>query len=163
LLDVLIHAFVECPSFLGFAYYLARESRLIAQQKRAGGLPPFDPSIAFVYWPVPVSAAVCGLPPPLSATLSVPLRVPVAVGLNFMLTVQFAPPAIELPHVFPDIRKSPGLVPAMENPVNVTVDVPALCTVIDFAALVVPTAMVPKFSEVGEREIAVPTPLRATV
>ena len=51
----------------------------------------------------------------------------------------------------------------MENPVNVTVDVPALCTVIDFAALVVPTATAPKFSEVGEREIAVPTPLRATV
>ena len=108
-------------------------------------------------------AAVCGLPPPLSATLSVPLRVPVAVGLNRMLTVQLAPPAIELPHVFPEIRKSPGLVPAMENPVNVTVDAPALCTVIDLAALVVPTATVPKFSEVGEREIAVPTPLRATV
>jgi hypothetical protein len=80
-----------------------------------------------------------------------------------MLTAQLAPPAIELPHVFPEVRKSPGLVPAIENPVNVTVDVPALCTVIDFAALVVPTATVPKFSEVGEREIAVPTPLRATV
>ena len=80
-----------------------------------------------------------------------------------MLTVQLAPPAIELPHVFPEIRKSPGLVPAMENPVNVTVDVPALCTVIDLAALVVPTATVPKFSEVGAREMAVPTPLRATV
>lgn len=83
--------------------------------------------------------------------------------MNFMLTVQLAPPAIELPHVFPEIRKSPGLVPAIENPVNVTVDVPALRTVIDLAALVVPTPIVPKFSEVGEREIAVPTPLRATV
>jgi hypothetical protein len=80
-----------------------------------------------------------------------------------MLTVQLAPPAIELPHVFPEIRKSPGFVPAMENPVNVTIDVPALCTVIDLAALVVPTVTVPKFSDVGEREIAVPTPLKATV
>src|SRR5690349_977028 len=90
-------------------------------KKRAGCLPPLRSAIAFVYWPVPVRAAVCGLPPPLSATLSVALRVPVAVGLNCMLTVQLAPPAIELPHVFPEIRKSPGLVPAMENPVNATV------------------------------------------
>ena len=108
-------------------------------------------------------AAVCGLPPPLSPTLSVALRVPVAVGLNCTLTVQLAPPAIELPHVFPEIRKSAGLVPAIENPVNVTADAPVLSTVIDLAALVVPTVTVPKFSEVGEREIAVPIPLRATI
>jgi hypothetical protein len=80
-----------------------------------------------------------------------------------MLTVQLAPPARELPHAFPEIRKSPGFVPAIENPVNVTFDAPALCTVIDLAALVVPTVTAPKFSELGEREIAVPTPLRATI
>lgn len=56
------------------------------------------------YCPTPVSDAVCGLPPPLSATLSMPLRVPVAVGLNCKLTVQLPPPASEVPQVFPESR-----------------------------------------------------------
>jgi hypothetical protein len=56
------------------------------------------------YCPTPVSDAVCGLPPPLSATLSMPLRVPVAVGLNCKVTVQLPPPASEVPQVFPESR-----------------------------------------------------------
>jgi hypothetical protein len=55
------------------------------------------------YCPTPVSDAVCGLPPPLSATLRIALRVPVAVGLNRTLTVQTPPPASELPQVLPEI------------------------------------------------------------
>lgn len=49
------------------------------------------------YCPVPVSGAVCGLPPPLSATLRVALRAPVAVGLKATLTAQLALPAIVAP------------------------------------------------------------------
>ena len=36
----------------------------------------------------------------LSVTVSVPLRVPVTVGVNVMLILQFAPAPRELPHVF---------------------------------------------------------------
>ena len=40
--------------------------------------------------PVPVSATVCGLPVALSAMLNVPLRVPVALGVNATLMSQLA-------------------------------------------------------------------------
>jgi hypothetical protein len=43
--------------------------------------------------PVPVSVAVCGLLASLSATLSVAVTAPVAVGLNVTLIVQLAPAA----------------------------------------------------------------------
>ena len=56
------------------------------------------------YCPTPVSDALCGLPPPLSATRTIALRVPVAVGLNRKLTVQLPPPASEVPQVFPETR-----------------------------------------------------------
>ena len=38
--------------------------------------------------PVPVREAVCGLFAALSVMVSVPLRVPLAVGVNVILTVQ---------------------------------------------------------------------------
>ena len=38
--------------------------------------------------PVPVSATVCGLPVPLLVSVSVPVRVPVAVGLKMTEIVQ---------------------------------------------------------------------------
>src|SRR5947208_17136027 len=41
--------------------------------------------------PVPRSATVCGLPSPLSLTLSVPLRRPRAVGVNVTEIVQLLP------------------------------------------------------------------------
>src|SRR5207253_11305756 len=40
--------------------------------------------------PVPLRATLCGLPAALSATLRVPLRAPVAVGLNVTLMAQLA-------------------------------------------------------------------------
>src|SRR6266571_268662 len=40
--------------------------------------------------PVPLKLAVCGLPAALSATLRVPLRAPVAVGVNVTLMAQLA-------------------------------------------------------------------------
>jgi len=41
--------------------------------------------------PVPRSATVCGLPAPVSLTLSVPLRRPRAVGVNVTEIVQLLP------------------------------------------------------------------------
>ena len=43
--------------------------------------------------PVPVRFAVCGLLLALSVTVKVPLRVPVAVGVNVTLIAQLAPAA----------------------------------------------------------------------
>ena len=60
--------------------------------------------------PVPVRLAVCGLSVASSATVSVPLRVPVAVGANVTLIVQLDPaPRLE-PQLFV-CPKSPLLAP----------------------------------------------------
>src|SRR6476660_8179954 len=52
-----------------------------------------------VYDPVPVRLTFCGLPPPLSVMFSVPVRVPVAEGVNVTVMVQLAPPARLVPQV----------------------------------------------------------------
>jgi hypothetical protein len=52
----------------------------------------------FVVVPVPVSVAVCGLLASLSATPSVAVTGPVAVGVNVTLIVQVAPTASVEPH-----------------------------------------------------------------
>jgi hypothetical protein len=49
--------------------------------------------------PVPVRLTVCGLPAALSVTVIVPGWLPVAVGVNVTLIVQFAPAATEVPQV----------------------------------------------------------------
>jgi hypothetical protein len=49
--------------------------------------------------PEPERATVCRLALALSATLSVPERLPAAVGVNFTLMVQLALPASELPQL----------------------------------------------------------------
>lgn len=49
--------------------------------------------------PVPVKVTVCGLLLALSVMTTVPERVPVAVGVNTTLMVQFAPAATEVPQV----------------------------------------------------------------
>ena len=80
--------------------------------------------------PVPVRFAVCGLSPPLLATLSLALRCPPTVGLKTTFTVQLAPLAIVEPHVLPEKAKSPGFVPAIEKPAKVTVPLLTLVMVI---------------------------------
>ncbi len=50
--------------------------------------------------PVPVRLTLCGLPAALSVIDSVPVRVPVAVGVKVTLMVQLAPAATEAPQVF---------------------------------------------------------------
>src|ERR1700722_9258969 len=49
--------------------------------------------------PVPVRVTRCGLPPALSVIVIVPVWVPVAVGVNVTLIVQFAPAVTEVPQV----------------------------------------------------------------
>ena len=70
----------------------------------------------------------------MSAMLSVPVRVPVAVGVNVMLIVQFKPPATELPQLFVCPKS-----PLTEMFAMFSVAVPVLVSVTDFAWLPVPT------------------------
>ena len=49
--------------------------------------------------PLPVRFTMCGLPLALSLIVTVPFCVPVDVGLNVTLMVQFAPAATEAPQV----------------------------------------------------------------
>ncbi len=50
--------------------------------------------------PVPVRPTVWGLPLALSVIVMAPVRVPVAVGVNVTLIVQFPLAATDAPHVF---------------------------------------------------------------
>ena len=83
--------------------------------------------------PVPVSADVCGEPLALSAIVSVPVRVPVAVGVKVTEIVHFAPAATLAPQVL-DSAKSPDA--AMEAMLNAAW--PELVKVTVCAGLVVP-------------------------
>jgi hypothetical protein len=49
--------------------------------------------------PVPVSEADCGLPTPLNATVTFPVRVPVTVGVNVTLIVHIPDAAIVVPQL----------------------------------------------------------------
>jgi len=81
---------------------------------------------------VPDSVTCCGLPVALSAIDSVPLREPVAVGVNVTLIVQLDPAARLVPQVFV-CAKSPVTV----TPVIVRLAVPLLLRVTALAVLVV--------------------------
>ena len=59
--------------------------------------------------PVPLNATVCGLPLASSVTVSVPVRLPVAVGLNVTLGWRLDPAVRVAPHGF-DTAKSPEAV-----------------------------------------------------
>ena len=68
-------------------------------------------------------------------TLIVPVRLPIAVGVNFTEIVQFAPAARELPHVCVSAKSPDALIEAM-----VSAAVPEFVSVTDCAALVEPVA-----------------------
>jgi hypothetical protein len=57
--------------------------------------------------PVPLRFTICGLFAALSVKVSVPVRMPVKVGMNVTPTLQFAPAAMLDPQVFVAIEKSP--------------------------------------------------------
>src|SRR5438270_12419178 len=84
--------------------------------------------------PVPVSDTFCGLLEAESVSVSVPVRVPPAVGVKVTLTVQLAPAARLLPQLL-FCEKSP-LAPIE---LNVTAPAVSLVAVTVCAALLVPT------------------------
>jgi hypothetical protein len=113
-----------------------------------------------LYLPVPVRLDVCGLPTALSATLSVPVRVPVAVGLNTTLMVHFALAARLDEQVVAEMLKSP--VVDGEIPVKATACL--LVNVNVFAGLDTPTFSVGNDALAGVSvACTVPVPDNATV
>ncbi len=62
--------------------------RLVGERVTAGAIP------------VPLRLTLCGLPAALSVIETVPVRVPVAVGVNVTLIVQLAAAATDAPQVF---------------------------------------------------------------
>jgi hypothetical protein len=82
--------------------------------------------------PVPVRLVVCGLPGALVATVSVPVRVPSAVGLNWTLMVQEPPGATDVPQLLLCKNSPDATMLEMENAA-----VPVLDKVTAWAALVV--------------------------
>ena len=109
--------------------------------------------------PVPVSGTVRGLPLALSVTVMVPVRAPVAVGVNVTLIVQVIPAGSDAPHVFVS-AKSPELV----IEVIFSARLPLFFSVIVLAGeLGVFTSWLPKSKLVGIRTatgaFAVPVPV----
>jgi hypothetical protein len=94
---------------------------------------------------VPFRLEVCGLPTALSATLNVPVLVPVAVGVNTTLIVQGVLAARLVPHVVVETAKSPVVEIAM--PVSATVC--SLVRVNTFAGLLTPTFSAVKVALTG--------------
>ena len=90
-----------------------------------------------------------------------PVRVPVTVGVNVTLTVQFAPAPSVLPQVVLDCAKSPVGAPTA----SVVDPVPEFVTVKDMGALVVSTVCDGNVKVVGAgiTMTVVPVPDRVTV
>ena len=86
----------------------------------------------FAAVPSPVNATACGLLSAVSVNCSVADRLPVVVGAKTMEAVQLAEAASEVPQVFDQIRKSPGLLPPTTILLMVIEVAPVLVSVIDF-------------------------------
>jgi hypothetical protein len=96
----------------------------------------------------------------LSVKVRVPLTLPIADGVNLTPTVQAAPAASPTRQLLPAIVK-PALAAMLEK---LRATVWRFVTVTVFAAVVSPTATVPKLRAVDENETAaVPVPVRAAV
>jgi hypothetical protein len=95
--------------------------------------------------PVPVRLDVWGLPIALSATLKIPVLVPVAVGVNTTLIVHIALAARLVEQVVAETLKSPVVEIVM--PVSATACL--LVRVSVFAGLLVPTFSDANFSVAG--------------
>ena len=107
--------------------------------------------------PVPVSAIVCVEVAALSDIVRVPVRVPLAVGVNATLAVQLDPTATLMPQV-PVLADAKS--PVKENSVEkLRVALPVFVTV-TYCTDFEPTFTLPKFKEVEERETVVEFPVR---
>jgi hypothetical protein len=100
--------------------------------------------------PVPVSDTVCVELAALSDIVRVPVRVPLAVGVNETLAVQLVPTATLMPQV-PMLAEAKS--PVKENSLeNWRVALPVFVTVTYCTELFEPTLTLPKFKDVEERE-----------
>src|SRR5205807_127409 len=112
--------------------------------------------------PLPVSATVCGLPPALSTTDSVPVRAPETVGVKVTSMVQFAPAANVAGLVGQAF--APELVaaksPEAPNELMVKAAVPVFVSVTVIGVLAVDSSWLPKPRLVGANPApgAVPLP-----
>src|SRR6266568_3815869 len=117
--------------------------------------------------PEPESATVCGLLLAESANASVAVRVPDTVGLNTTLTEQLAAAARLVPQVWPEIAKSPGLLPPMLMLLMVMEELVPLLSLVLCAALVEPTAIFVNPRLVGDTvtlpDAVPPVPVRLAV
>jgi hypothetical protein len=98
-----------------------------------------------IYFPVPVRFEICGLLLALSDACTVPVLVPIAVGVNTTLMVQVPPGATLDPQNVEDTLKSP--VVEIETPVSVVLRL--FLSVNTFAGLVVPTVWDAYFALAG--------------
>src|SRR5207249_1756977 len=117
--------------------------------------------------PFPLSVMICGLPPALSASDSVPVRAPKAVGVKVTLMVQFAPAAKVAGLVGQAL--APVLVaaksPEAANELIVKAAVPVFVSVTVIGVLVVASGWLPKPRLVGANPTpgAVPFPLSVMI
>ena len=111
---------------------------------------------------MPVSFTVCGEFVAVSVMVSVPARLPVAVGVNVTITVQLAGDGPKVPVQVPAVSAKSPVVPN-ESEVG---PVPVFFIVTVLAALVVPTACEANVSVVGVAATitvgALPVPVRLT-
>jgi len=114
------------------------------------------------YTPEPLNGTFCGLPPPLSLTLTDAVLAPLAVGLKLTEMVQLAPAATAVPQLFVWL-KSPGLVPLILMDEIESDVAPLLVSLTVFAAVFVPTLTEPKLKDVGLSCTTVPIPVKAIV
>ena len=108
---------------------------------------------------VPLSETTCA--PVERLMVSVPVRVPAAVGVKVTVTLQLLPAATEEVHVVVSAKS-----PVTVTPLFVTAVVPVLVTVTDMPALVVPVACCGNWRLLGETvtdaPAVVPVPVRLT-
>lgn len=123
--------------------------RLVGETVTTGAVPE----------PVPDKLTVCGLPPPLSATLTEAVSVPSARGVKVTVIVQVPPIGTLEPQVLLSL-KSLAFAPVMLMPVMESAFLVLLFVrVVVCAALLLPTETVPKLRLEGESETTVPTPV----
>jgi hypothetical protein len=113
--------------------------------------------------PVPLKGTFCVLPEALSENVRLALSAPIMLGANVTLAVQLAPAATVEPQVFVWL-KSGAFVPVMVMPVIESETVPEFVRATTWAAVLVPTAIVPKATLAGARVATgiPPEPLRGT-
>src|SRR5580658_7852574 len=105
-------------------------------------------SVPVAETPVPLRAIVCVVGFALSVMVTEGVAVPLANGVNVTVTVQLAPTARLVPHVFVTPNHVAS-VPVIVIEVKVSVAVPVFVIVEVCGALLVFTFWLPKLSEVG--------------